>query len=207
LSVIIIGEMDLTFTTDRGTFYCPACRKGQVYVGRKVRRFLTVYFIPLIPLHTVSELIQCQGCRGTFPQQVTQLTEAHYQEMSQREFADDVRRVMVLTMLADDHASPEEIATLRRVYWQLAGRELSDEEIERDIAMARKAGVTAAAYARAIAPRRSPQEREWIIRGAFLVASAPGDLTPERLEQLKMLPVALQVPEERFREIIEEAAQ
>lgn len=205
--MIIIGEMDLTFSAGSGTFYCPTCRASQAYAGKKVRRFITLYFIPVIPIQTVSEHIQCQACRGTFPPQVVQFTEQHYEEMARREFADDVRRVMVLTLLAGDRIDPQEIGVLRNVYWQLGRRELTDQEIERDIYLARKAQVSPASYARAIAQRRSVEEREWIVRGAFLVASATGELTPERLEQLKLLPVALHIPEERFRQIIEDAAR
>jgi tellurite resistance protein len=62
--------------------------------------------------------------------------------------------------------------------------------------------VNATQYARAIALRRNPEEREGILRGAFLVASATGTMSPERLDQVKELPAALNVSEERFREII-----
>ncbi|GIW91970.1 MAG: hypothetical protein KatS3mg110_4602 [Pirellulaceae bacterium] len=205
--MIIIGEMDLTFTSGSGTFFCPTCRTSRAFVQKKVRRFLTLYFIPVIPLHVVSEQVICQGCRGKFPVEAVNFTEEMYRELARREFAEDVRRVMVLTMLADDQASPQEIGTLRSVYRQLAGRELSDEEIERDIFMARKTKVSAASYARTVANRRSMDEREWLVRAAFLVASAEGALTEERLQQLKLLPVALGIPEDRFRQIIEEASR
>jgi len=112
----------------------------------------------------------------------------------------------VLTMLADDHAEPAEIDVLRRVYGEIAGIELSDEDIARDIALARRAPVDAAVYCRAIASRRAEDERNGIVRGAFLIASACGEISAERLEQLKQLPKAFGMSEDRFRGIIAEAS-
>ncbi len=205
--MLIIGEIDLTFTSGTGTFFCPRCRSQRAYSQKKFRRFLTLYFIPLIPLHVVREQIVCQVCRGKYPLEASTLTEEMYREIQRREFAEDVRHVMVLTMLADDRVSPQELDVVRSIYRQLAGRDLSDAELQLEIDMGRTTRVSAATYARTVAHRRTAEEREWMVRAAFLVASAEGELSAERLVQLKLLPIALQISEERFRQIIEEASQ
>jgi tellurite resistance protein len=200
--LIIVGEMNLTFKKRSGEFYCPSCEQPRVYVQKRVKRFLTLYFIPLIPLDTVNEFVECQNCRGSFTADSLDMRPEDYQRAARRMMADDVRRVMVLTMLADDVAEPAEIDVIRSTYRQLAERELTDAELKRDLVQARQAKVTAATYAAAIASRRSPAEKDLILRSAFLVASATGDLSDERKEQLKQLPIALGVSEEHFRQII-----
>ncbi len=201
--MIIIGEMNLTLKRAAGQFYCPHCTQPQSYVHKRVKRFLTIYFIPLIPLDTVSEHVECQKCRKTFALASLQLQEADYERMKVAQFADDVRRVMVLTMLADDRADEAEIGILRQVYRRLAHSDLSETDIQRDLQQARKARVDAATYCRAGAPRRPEEEKDGIVRGAFLISTANGELSPERLAQLKLIPTALGVPEERFRRIVE----
>lgn len=204
--MLIIGEMNIGLKQGAGQFYCPRCQADRDYVHKRVRRFLTIYFIPLIPMDTVAEHVQCQQCRQTFSPSTIHLNRQDYQTLALHQFADDVRRVMVLVMLADDTADPEEILVLRSVYQQLTQRVLSDDEIRRDVFQARKARVAAATYARAIASRRTDEEKDWIVRGAFRIASAKGDLTEERLTQLKLIPTALGMSEERFRRIIESEA-
>lgn len=205
--MIIIGEMNLTLKGKAGEFFCPRCAGQQAYAHKRVRRFLTLYFIPVIPLDTVSEHVQCQKCRQTFPVSALQQHEEDYRRVAVAQFADDVRRVMVLTMLADDRANPEELGVLARVYFQLAQRELTETEIQADIRQARAAKVEAATYAKAIASRRSAEEKDWILRGAFLIAAAQGDLPPARGEQLRKLLTALGVTEDRFRQIVEDASR
>jgi hypothetical protein len=204
--VIIVGEMNLTLKKGSGEFYCPMCSGERPYVRKRIKRFLTVYFIPLIPLSTVSEHVQCQKCRQTFPLTATSLRPEDYQRAAAQQFADDVRRVMVLTMLADHEVQEEEISVIQRVYQQLTGRELTRAELDHDMLQARRSGVSAVTYARAIASRRSAEEKEWLIRGAFHVAAATGELSDRRMEQLKDLPTVLGVEPERFRQIVAESS-
>ena len=64
--MIIIGSMELKFTKSTGTFCCPQCEQERTYRLRTRREFLTVYFIPLIPLQSLGEFLECTTCRGTF---------------------------------------------------------------------------------------------------------------------------------------------
>jgi tellurite resistance protein len=79
---------------------------------------------------------------------------------------------------------------------------MTADELAKDVEQARRARVDAMQYARAITVRRNQEEREGILRAAFLVASATGTMSAERLDQVKGLPAALGISEERFREII-----
>jgi tellurite resistance protein len=204
--MILIGEINITYTKGIGEFYCPQCTREQPCQHKRVRRFLTLYFIPVVPLDLVSEHVRCLGCRQTQPLHAMELGADDYQREHRREFATDVKRVMVLTMIADGALEEEEIETIQHFYRRLADEELSREQILREAEQAQRAGTSAAVYAQVVSGRRSEEEKEWIIRGAFAAAIAGGELSDERLAQLKQLPVALGVSESRFREIIEDVA-
>ncbi len=66
VGLIIFGRRGVTGTKGQGTFQCPACQTDQPYAHKHVRRFFTLYFIPLIPLGTVGEYVECGRCKGTF---------------------------------------------------------------------------------------------------------------------------------------------
>jgi hypothetical protein len=63
---IIWGTKGITTSKGSGRFGCPACGGERGYIHKQVRRFFTLYFIPLIPLQIVGTYVECQGCGGTF---------------------------------------------------------------------------------------------------------------------------------------------
>lgn len=49
-----------------GQFACPNCGGDREYQHRTGRRFFTLFFLPVIPLDKVGEVVQCQTCRKRF---------------------------------------------------------------------------------------------------------------------------------------------
>jgi hypothetical protein len=72
LFLIIFGRKSVTSSTARGSFMCPACQSQQAYDHKLVRKFFTLYFLPIIPLGTLGEYVECGGCKGTFKPTVLQ---------------------------------------------------------------------------------------------------------------------------------------
>lgn len=64
--MIIFGSRYYFRTTNRGTFQCPKCGASRGYRHRKGRRFVHVFFIPLIPISAATEHIKCDGCKTRF---------------------------------------------------------------------------------------------------------------------------------------------
>lgn len=71
---IIFGTRGVTYTKARGSFQCPQCRTLAPYRHRRIRRFFTLYFIPVIPLDLLGEYVECDQCRGTYKMEILQLT-------------------------------------------------------------------------------------------------------------------------------------
>ena len=53
--MILIGTMEWASTVERGDFFCPACNAAKNYQRKVARPFLTLYFIPVIPIGAVRE--------------------------------------------------------------------------------------------------------------------------------------------------------
>jgi DNA-directed RNA polymerase subunit RPC12/RpoP len=70
LGLIIFGSRSVTGSKGTGTFDCPRCGGDTPYDHKRVRRFFTLYFIPLIPMGTLGEYIECERCGGTYKPEV-----------------------------------------------------------------------------------------------------------------------------------------
>lgn len=64
--MIIFGTKGVKSTLERGIFQCPECECSQEYKHKKVTKFFTLYFVPLIPLGRMGEYVECQSCKGAF---------------------------------------------------------------------------------------------------------------------------------------------
>ena len=71
--MIFFGTRGVTLTGESGAFFCPECSDERSYKQKKVRRFFTLYFIPLVPLDLLGEYIECQTCRNTYNDKVLEI--------------------------------------------------------------------------------------------------------------------------------------
>ena len=62
----MIGTTSTKPLIDTGSFACPVCQAQQTYERRQVREWLTLYFIPVIPLGSQGEFLRCLTCRNDF---------------------------------------------------------------------------------------------------------------------------------------------
>ena len=70
ISLIIFGTKGVTSCVTTGSFGCPTCAQERPFQHMRVRRFFTLYWIPLIPLDVVGEYIECLFCHMKFKQSV-----------------------------------------------------------------------------------------------------------------------------------------
>lgn len=73
--MIVIGSTGLIKTVDRGQFYCPQCDEVDLpYHEKTVRRWLTLYWIPVIPMSGHKPFVECDNCGGQFEMDVLEIT-------------------------------------------------------------------------------------------------------------------------------------
>ena len=205
--MIVFGTTRLTLTRGVGEFYCPGCRQQCAYRHRTMRRFFTVYFVPLIPLDVLAEFVECVNCRGSYSVDVVGLTARDYEQLRAEVFYDDVRRIMVLVMLADDEVDDAELACLREYYQRLSGRPLGEQLLASELRAARAARTSTLEYAARIGDQLSTEQKQVLVEAAFVMATATGALKPPQQEQLRQLPEVLEMSDEEFRGAVERAVE
>jgi len=199
LGLIIYGTRGITSTTDNGVFYCPRCGNGASYAHKNVRVYFTLYFIPLIPMHSAGEYVECNGCGGTFETAIL----SYNPQDDLNEFYEEVKRLCVLLACAGGAPSPGMKDAIKRVYSSLAGKHLADQELEMELSMALNAGVDSVGYLRQVAPSLGGQGVEVMVKAAFEVATADNMPQPQQ-DQLRQYPGALGISVPEFRALIGE---
>jgi hypothetical protein len=69
---ILFGTRGLTLTQQSGTFQCPQCGAGAPFSQKGIRRFFTLFFVPVIPLNQVAAYVECHRCKSQFDVNVLQ---------------------------------------------------------------------------------------------------------------------------------------
>jgi len=64
--LIIFGLRVFYRTIAQGTFFCRRCGGDRQYRHRGGRRWFTLFFLPVIPLNSVGEHVQCTTCRTRY---------------------------------------------------------------------------------------------------------------------------------------------
>jgi hypothetical protein len=205
--MIIIGSTQLTFTTDTGTFRCPNCNELSTYRRRKKREFLTIYFIPLIPLQTVGEYIECAACREALEPAVLEMTADAFRASRRRGTFEMIRRVLVVVVAADDRVTEDELDAVRDFAGEHDLPDISREQILQEAAGVRLSQMDQLQYIAHVANQLSDEDKDLLVVQAFLAATAGGELSETRQSLLKDLPGAIGVPEERFRTLIAGAVE
>lgn len=68
--MIIYGYRNREKELGTGTFYCSKCEVQRPYRHKKLVRYFTLFFIPLFPLGTLSEYVECQVCGRAYTTEV-----------------------------------------------------------------------------------------------------------------------------------------
>jgi tellurite resistance protein len=191
--MIIFGTRGVTYSSGKGNFNCPQCRCEQPYNHKRVRRFFTLYFIPLIPFNLHGEYIECGGCKGTFRLEVLDFDPTAGAAEFEAEFHRAIKRVMVEMMLADGAVDEEEVAVIKNVYGRLAGTEISDDDVRKEIVEAETRTRDVAAALVDMAGNLNDNGKEMVVKAAFLVAAADGQFQEEEKELIGAIGQALQM--------------
>ncbi len=68
--MIIFGTRARSKVIGEGRFYCPRCEAQRPYVRKRATRYFSLYFVPVIPMGTLGEFVECQTCGTAFEPRV-----------------------------------------------------------------------------------------------------------------------------------------
>jgi tellurite resistance protein len=200
--IIIYGTRGMTSTGKMGRFHCPSCGES-AYKHQKVRRWFTLFWIPMIPLDLAGEYIECGKCYGTYDLEVLSYDPAAEKAKFEAVFHTAIRRTMVKMCLADGVVDPAEVEAIREIYSKLTGVELSEDDVREEIAEAMTDTKTVQQYLQAGIGMFNLKAKELILKAAFFVAAADGEFQEEEQKLLHNIGAALQMTKTQYQTVMD----
>jgi hypothetical protein len=203
--MIIFGTRGVTSTSGKGRFFCPGCDREQAYQTKRMRRFFTLYFIPLIPLDVLQEWVECGQCRQSYKPEVLRYDPAPRQAAQAAARATVVAAARrVLAMAAGPSPGPVVRAAAQQAHQVLFGEEWTAADLDEDLARAASPAATLEPVSR-ISDQMNTAGKEAILAHAVGVARAGGAVAPEIASALGAAAAAMGVSEAHWRGILASA--
>ncbi|MEO0606056.1 MAG: TerB family tellurite resistance protein [Myxococcota bacterium] len=182
--MIIFGTRGVTYRHNKGRFYCPECGPDMDFKHKHVRRFFTLYFIPVLPLDLLGEYVECVNCHSTFRKDVLEFDPRAAGVAFEAEFHVAIRKVMIKMMLADGQIDDAEVTSVGEIYTQLTDKPLSEAAIRDEAVTLETDGQTVEDYVRSVRGQLNDQGKELVLRAALAIAAADDEIADEEAELL-----------------------
>lgn len=209
--MIVIGTMNWSSTRSTGMFQCPNCQSKESFRYKASRPFLTLYFIPVLPIGGIEEFVQCGRCKNAFDPSVltnritpspTGVQSASLSEAKPTSFRRDLLTVIALIMIEDGQVTEPEIAVARTLYQNIGQSSITREELGRMCSQVRLKRVHLLSFLKSVVQRRSHQEKLLLVQAMFGVAGADGAISPGRMVALMQSQSTLQIDESEFQRAV-----
>lgn len=187
-----------------GQFLCPQCAANKNYKHKKVTRFFTLYFIPIIPLGQAGEFVECQTCRGTFVSRVLEYDAAKNNNDFQSQYEKAMRHSMILMMLADGHIDDEEVTMVQKIINKFGHNDITENELHDLIDEVESKNEPIQKYLSNIAPSLNEHGKEIIIKCGLAVASADGNIDESELSLLRAMSQAMEMSPSHVKGILQD---
>ena len=171
MPIIIWGLRVIYRTLGRGVFFCRRCGGDRDYRHRAGRRYVTIFFVPVIPLMKTGEHVQCLTCKTRY---VTEVLRLPTTVQMQTALLAGMREMVAVILQAGD---PDSSLARRRALDAVtgAGDTAYDEEaLEADLAEPANAGLPRIV---ALGSQLQVEAREWCLAEAIRIAMADGPLS------------------------------
>lgn len=201
--MIIFGTRGVKSTIKEGSFLCPQCAKDQRFRHRKVTKFFTLYFIPLIPLGSAGEYVECLTCKGTFVPRVLDYKPDDGRQAFQSEYEKAIRHAMVLMMLADGVIDDEEMITVHHIINKFSHNDMTMDELQVFVKKLEAQREPMHSYLKKIAPSLNEHGKEVIIKCGLAVAAADGHIDDSEIEMINQMAISMEMSSTHLKGIIE----
>jgi len=169
--LIIFGLRVVYRTIAQGTFHCRCCGGDRQYRRRAGRRWLTLFFVPVIPLTAIGDHVQCTTCRTRFISDVlNQPTTAQMQAA----LPAGMRAAASAMLRSGDPASP---VSRQRAIEAVAGAGIPGYDEAMLDADLRKATDAIRPALNRVGAQLTIEAREWYLAEVIRIGMADGPLT------------------------------
>ncbi len=205
--MIIFGTRGVKSTKEEGDFVCPQCASTQHYKYKKVTNFFTLYFIPLIPLGSAGEFVECQSCKGTFVPRVLDYDPSAGQKAFQSLYEDAMRHSMVLMMLADGEIDENEMIAVQAIINKFGHNDMSLDELEAYVKEVEARQEPIGTYLKKVGSSLNEHGKEMIIKCALAVASSDGHIDPSEIQLIQEMGQVLEMSKYHLKGLLSEALE
>lgn len=199
--VIVYGTRGITSVSGMGRFHCPACGQS-AYRKKKVRRWFTLFWIPMIPLDAVGEYIECGKCMGTYELDILSYDPEAERAKLMTALRNVLRRTMYKMCLASGGVDAREVDAIREIYADVIGEELSEDDVSEQIADEMTNTTSVYDVLQSCVDLFGPKTKECILAAAYSVAVADGELQPEEEKLLNNVGAGLRMTKDRFQAVL-----
>lgn len=204
--MIIFGTRGVKSTIKSGNFHCPQCESNKTFRHRKVTKFFTLYFIPLIPLGSAGEYVECDSCKGTFiPRILDNISSKKDEFMAIYQKA--IKHSMILIMLADGVIDKNEKKVVLDIINKFGKNDLSPTELETEIELVKKDNTNVNTYLKTIGPSLNEHSKEVIIKCAISVADADGHIDKSELDLISKMGKSMEMSSAHLKGILSEISK
>jgi tellurite resistance protein len=190
LSVFYFGSIE------QGVFHCPNCGGDRQYKRKVGRRWFTLFFLPVIPLAKVAEVVQCGTCNTRYQPSVLSVpTTGQLAAAQPAAIAAAVSLVLCTGAAASPAARGRAIDAIRDAGWL----NYADPDLAAELAQPPAAVVQRLAEA---GTPLAPEARERVLAEAARVALADGPLTADERQTLGTIGQALTLTAAQFHGVI-----
>lgn len=192
--IFIWGSKGRTKSVASGNFHCPDCATHRDYDQKEVKRWFTLYFIPIFPMNKLGEYVECGACKSTFNSRVLDFDPDAAREKFEAAFSIAAKRVMFKMALADGEIDDTEITQIAQAFRNIAKRDIEEGDIAAELEAARDDTASVADYLREVSPTLNDTGKELVLRSAIAVVKADGHIADEERAEIAELIKALDLP-------------
>ena len=203
--MLLIGTTNLTRTDDVGEFHCPTCGSRQEYRLRARTPFLTLYFVPMVPIGGTQRFVRCGQCCDHWDTSVLDIDLERQEAIQLDQFHEEVLHAAVLVVLADGSMSDGEIETLQLIACHLFQRVVDREELGERCSIAEQNRISADNYLLTVSRRWSQTQRSFALQAIFLAASADGSMGTHQSRIISRLRETFEMTDQEYQSAIEES--
>lgn len=196
--MIIYGTKPKSTQIDEGEFFCPQCQSEQLYEQFSVKTFFTLYFIPLFPVGSEDQHIQCRNCSETFAPEVIDYDP----EVEQVATAETLRRICALFLFDVGRISTTTLGAVQEMISESIGVEVTKEDVAQDVQHAQEANADFLKYCKKELIEYSDDGKLIVILNLRQVLESEGELDSLEQDRLRQLGKTLKLKKRDVNEIL-----
>jgi hypothetical protein len=186
--MIIWGWRARVVNGEQGQFNCPNCGVRRLYQRKKLQRFFTLYFIPLIPLKVLQESIECQVCKEAYTPAVLTYDPVVAREEQRRALSDAFRPILLHFASLAARRDRDFLRHVAKLFAGFEGGEIGPDEVAQGLDPPR---LNVEPEIARIRPMLSEPGRENVVKAALDAATSDGELSQTKREALSQLAAGL----------------